>query len=364
MSEEDIRVEPSEVQTTAARVSGSNLVCSFKSAQSVLYEGDTVVNTSATVGTSLENKNENQIAIILGYFEGEEYVKEQLYSIFKQTHKNFHLFLCDDCSEVPFSFKGLNLKGEQLSKLSVGRRIKNIGYAANFLNALEGVGRSFRYFAFSDQDDIWYESKLQKAVAELAQIPNDVPALYCARTESVDSTCKQTLSYSPRFRKPPSFANSLVQNIAGGNTIVLNRAARDLIAASSLDVTVVSHDWWCYQIVSGAGGIIIYDTEPCLKYRQHGNNLIGANVSWAARFLRIRGLTQGRFRAWNDINSKALLNCKHLLTEETIRTLESFIEARQSHFFKRLILFKRSGIYRQTLLGNLGLLLGVIMNRV
>lgn len=357
---EDIRVELSEGNANASRVGNSDLAFSFKSAQ----DGKPVVKGAMKIGTSLENQNVNRIAIILAFFEGEEYIKEQLYSIFKQTYKDFHLFLCDDCSEVPFSFKGLNLNRDQLSKFSIGRRSRNIGYAANFLNALEGVECGFGYFAFSDQDDIWYESKLQKAVAELAQIPSDVPALYCARTESVDATCKQTLSYSPRFKKPPSFANSLVQNIAGGNTIVLNRAARDLIVASSLDATVVSHDWWCYQIVSGAGGTIIYDTEPCLKYRQHGENLIGANTSWAARFLRIRGLTRGRFRAWNDINSKALLNCKHLLTEETLQTLESFIEARQSHFFKRLILFKRSGIYRQTFLSNLGLLLGVIMDRV
>ena len=306
----------------------------------------------------------NRVAVILGYFDGKSYIADQLCSIFNQSHTAFHIFLWDDCSATPFSFDDINLDTEQLAKISIGVRPENIGFTDNFLNALASINDSFEYFAFSDQDDIWREHKLEKAIAALSAISSSIPALYSARTEIVDVTCSQTLGYSSLFSRPPSFANALIQNIGGGNTMVFNKAAKDLIIASKINALVVSHDWWCYQIVTGAGGCVVYDSEPCLKYRKHGANLAGENISWSARFLRIRGLLQGIFRDWNDINIKALTDKKHLLTKDNVRALNDFTEARKSGLLKRVVLFRRSGIYRQTLFGNLGLLLGILLNKV
>ena len=304
------------------------------------------------------------VAVILGYFNGQSYIQEQLQSILGQTHSAIHVYISDDKSEPGFSLDQLRLSPDELSKISLGVRTQNLGSTNNFLNALANVPDDFEYYAFSDQDDIWHRDKLEKAIAVLQKFPSNKPALYCARTEISNATCKKTLGYSPLFNRPPSFANALVQNIGGGNTMVFNKAAKDLILKSTQDVEVVSHDWWCYQIVTGAGGQVIYDSKPCLKYRQHACNLVGANTGWRARFLRIRELLRGRFREWSDINITALLAHKHLLTIANQRVIEDFIQARQSSLLKRLILFKRSGIHRQTLLGNLGLLLGVFLNNV
>jgi len=307
---------------------------------------------------------ERSVLVVLGYFDGPSYIRDQLRSIVQQTHRAVHIYISDDNSRSPFSLESLDLSQEEVSKISISLRTLNIGCTNNFLKALSNVSDEFEYFAFSDQDDVWHEDKLKKAITALEKPPPQKPALYCARTEIADATCEHTLGYSPRFNKPPSFANALVQNIGGGNTMVFNRAARDLIINAAVDSNVVSHDWWSYQIVSGAGGYVVYDPEPCLKYRQHAINLVGANTSWRARFLRIRSLLQGRFRTWNDINLKALSEHSHLLTADNCKILSDFIEARQSSLIKRLSLFKRSGIHRQTLFGNLGLLLGVFLNKV
>jgi glycosyltransferase involved in cell wall biosynthesis len=307
---------------------------------------------------------ERHVAIVLGYFNGQSYIQEQLQSILGQTHSAVHVYISDDKSEPGFSLDQLRLSPDECSKISLGVRTQNVGYTNNFLNALASVSDDFEYYAFSDQDDIWHGDKLEKAIAVLLKFPSNKPALYCARTEIANATCEKTLGYSPLFNRPPSFANALVQNIGGGNTMVFNKAAKDLILESTQDVEVVSHDWWCYQIVTGVGGHVIYDSEPCLKYRQHAHNLVGANTGWRARFLRLRVLLRGRFREWSDINIAALLANKHLLTIANQRVIGDFIQARQSMLLKRLILFKRSGIHRQTFLGNLGLLLGVFLNNV
>ena len=153
-------------------------------------------------------------------------------------------------------------------------------------------------------------------------------------------------------------------SIAGANIMVFNKVAKDTILKATQNVTVVSHDWWCYKVVSGNGGHIIYVAEPCLEYRQHARNLIGANTSWRSGLLRAGELLRGRFREWNDINLAALSAHKHLLTITNQRMLDNFIKAWYASLLKRFMLFKRFGIYRQTLFGNFGLLLGVFLSKV
>ena len=350
----------------ATRLRSMSHDCEFVAARDYFCADDGDTHNVSLLAERSQNARsaQSRVAIILGYFDGQSFIGEQLQSIIEQTHSALHIYLYDDDSRLRFSPDSFDLDQNSLSKMSVGVRPQNIGFTNNFLNALASVSDEFEYFAFSDQDDVWHEDKLEKAIAALEKAPSEQPALYCARTEIADATCEHTLGYSPLFNKPPSFANALVQNIGGGNTMVFNRAARDLILEATQDATVVSHDWWCYQIVTGAGGHVIYDSEPCLKYRQHDHNLVGANTSWRARFLRMRGLLRGRFREWNDINLAGLSAHKHLLTKSNQRVLDDFVEARQSSLIKRLFLFKRSGIYRQTLFGNLGLLLGVFLNKV
>jgi glycosyltransferase involved in cell wall biosynthesis len=308
----------------------------------------------------------SSVAVIVSYFEGKQYILEQLRSVFSQTHSELHVFLCDDHSsnKLKFVLNSLDLSATELDRLSLSVRPQNIGCTNNFLHSLESIEQPFEYFAFSDQDDVWHPKKLERAISALSKLSKDTPALYGARTDITDFACKEELGLSPLFSKPPSFANALVQNIAGGNTMVFNKSARDLIVASSKNMEVVSHDWWCYQVVTGVGGIVIYDPEPCLKYRQHSNNLVGHNTGWLARFARMCGLLQGKFRAWNDVNLKTLMMHKSLLTKQNQCILKDFIEARRVHLVKRLFLFNRSGIYRQTFIGNVGLFVAILLNKV
>ena len=361
-----LRGEPAERIPSAVHSRGASLDLVFLAAHDYLRYNDVDTRKALQFSECLQNARQTQsrVAVILGYFNGQSFIGDQLRSILYQTHSEVHIYICDDKSESQFSLDDLALDHCALSKISVGIRLHNIGFANNFLNALANVPDDFEYFAFSDQDDIWQEDKLEKAITALEKFPSEMPLLYCARTEIADAKCEQTLGYSPLFNKSPSFANALVQSIGGGNTMLFNKAAKDLILKTTQNVMVVSHDWWCYQIVTGAGGHVIYDPEPCLRYRQHTRNLIGANSSWRARLLRVRGLLRGRFRKWNDINLAMLSAHKHLLTISNQRVLDDFMQARHASLPKRLKLFKRSGIYRQTFLGNLGLLLGVILNRV
>jgi len=320
-----------------------------------------IQSNSSTLDTGLDK---SRVAVILAYFNGQTYVEDQLISINNQTYPATQIYIYDDNSKNKFTLKGIDLEQDFFSKINIIHRIINLGFAENNLRALESIPDDFEYFAFSDQDDIWNEDKLKVAIAALEKIDPDIPALYCARTEIVDNTGGVSFGYSPLFKKKPSFANALIQNIGGGNTMVLNKMARKLVVRASKDVIVATHDWWCYQVITGAGGQVIYDPKPCLRYRQHEHNIIGENMSWGARVLRIYQLLRGDFKERNNVNISALSANMDLLTASNQELLDKFMQARQSSLLKRLVLFKQSGIYRQNLFGNLGLILGVLLNKV
>ncbi|MDH3264993.1 MAG: glycosyl transferase, partial [Paracoccaceae bacterium] len=209
------------------------------------------------------------------------------------------------------------------------------------------------FAALSDQDDVWLPAKLARATDRLAALPEDRPALYCGRTVICDEGLRR-LGLSPLFARPPSFRNALTQSIGGGNTMVLNRPGLALARAAAAEAgRIIMHDWWLYQLVSGAGGTVLYDPEPQLLYRQHRQNQIGSNSSTAARLRRLGMVARGVLRDWNATNIAALRASAHRLTPENRALLEAFAAARAAPFPRRLGAFRRLGLYRQTRGGGL-----------
>ncbi len=166
-----------------------------------------------------------------------------------------------------------------------------------------------------------------------------------------------------RFFRPPSFGNALVQSIAGANTMLFNRAAKRLLEEAG-QVEVTAHDWWAYQLVSGCGGVVGYDPEPQVDYRQHGQNRIGSNKGVRAQVSRIAMVLRGRFSAWNEVNVAALRSARHLLTEEARALIDVFEVMRHGSLMARLKAFATSPLRRQTSLGNLALLLATVLKKV
>ena len=296
------------------------------------------------------------VTILLATYNGERYLAEQLDSIVWQTHTNWTILASDDGSN------------DQTLKILREYAITNVngprkGFAANFFSLIKQADSNSDYYAFSDQDDVWDPDKLERAIRWLKTVPNNEPALYCGRTLLVDEYLKP-FGYSPLFAKPPGFLNALVQNIGGGNTMVFNRAAFNLLRQTQHSYAIVSHDWWAYLLISGAGGHIFYDPKSCISYRQHQANLVGCNSSWISRYYRMRMVFQGRLKSWIDRNNKHLYAVEQLLIPENKHQLEQFNAARHSRLFSRLIKIRQQGIYRQTYLGQLGLLIAAVFNKL
>ena len=323
---------------------------------------DTVRITSLDIVDTHPGDESPHVAILLCTRNGARFLEQQLDSIYAQEHKNFSLWVSDDGSEDTTSQILQQNQAYPEEARFVVKKGPRQGFVKNFHSLICAPEISTNYYAYADQDDVWQPNKLSCAIAKLGKIPGHVPALYCSRTRLIDEN-EIVLGLSPLFPKPTVFANALVQNVGGGNTMVMNKAARDLLCKAG-NVDVVSHDWWAYQLISGAGGSIIYDSYPSVNYRQHDDNMVGSNNDWPSRLYRLGLLLKGRFRSWNTRNTQALQEVQYLLTPENRNILNEFCTARNRWLIPRIRGTIRSGIYRQTLLGNLGLIAAVILKKL
>lgn len=301
----------------------------------------------------------SHIAVLLCTYNGEEFLREQLASLDQQTWPHISLHVSDDGSR-DLTPAILRQTADQWTKGSVtlvdGPRK---GFAENFRSAVVSVDPDHDYYAFCDQDDLWDEDKLSKAVTHLGHDPA-IPQLYAGRTRLIDADGRP-VGFSPLFIRPPGFRNAIIQSLAGGNTMVFNRAALQALKKAAANAPFIAHDWWAYQIISGVGGMVSYDPVPYLGYRQHGGNEIGSNSSLGARVSRFKRLLQGTLREWNSVNLAGLNAIRDDLSDDARSVVAQLETIRASGPVKRVITLHRSGIYRQTRGGQAGLYLAAML---
>lgn len=144
------------------------------------------------------------VAILMATYNGERFLIEQLESFADQTVKDWVLWVSDDGS----SDKTINILKNFADKFPLGKvnivQGPKSGFARNFLSLLDGFNVIAKNYAYADQDDVWYEDKLERAVNYLGRVPMGMPALYCSRTEYVDENLHH-IGYSDDYQKPPIF---------------------------------------------------------------------------------------------------------------------------------------------------------------
>lgn len=294
-----------------------------------------------------------RVDILMGVLNGSAHLPAQLQSLSAQTHKNWALTCSDDAS-VDSSVPLLRAHAAQNAQPLTLTEGPAQGFAANYLSLIRSIPEQPEYVAFSDQDDIWVQDKLAHALAILAHY-GDAPALYCGR---------RWVWYPHRTRSfatekaalPHHFKNALIENVAAGNTIVLNPAAARLARdAAHQTPPVFAHDWWLNLLVSGAGGHVHFDNgSPMIWYRQHAGNAIGAGMGWRHQAKRKFGVLRGHFAQRVDGNVAAMYAVWPYLTDDSKRILDRFESARRAGLRSRLSNLADIAPQRQSRLATLG----------
>lgn len=299
------------------------------------------------------------VAILMAVYQGREYLPDQLKSLIRQSVTNWVLIAGDDGST--------DGSAAYLAEFAATRPAGQVrvvpgprqGAAANFRALLDHVPPEASHIAFCDQDDVWDIGKLATSIIAL---PTDRPAIWCSRVVNCNAELEQ-LSLSPEPRDAPSFRHALMQNMVQGNTLMLNRPAFELVAAAhAVTGPVVMHDWWIYQLITGAGGLVIYDPTPSVLYRQHQSNVVGANRAFRSRFAGLGRMLDGTYQRWSRINLAALQAARGHLTPENRALLDDFANL-QKGLPQRIAAMRHGRFFRHGRFSQWALWVAVLLGR-
>lgn len=206
------------------------------------------------------------IAVVMSTYNGEAHLKQQLDSVLAQDVKNLSVYVRDDGSQDATLALLEQYEGRGDIVLVRG---ENVGVVASFLAIIATVPADVDFVALCDQDDEWHPDKLSRALTVLGQKDNSVPQLYCSEYLFCDADMNP-VGRSQLNRIGVSFPTMLYENMASGNTMVMNRVLVDLINEAGRD-GVYCHDWWI-ALVATALGELTFDDFSSLDYRRTGSN--------------------------------------------------------------------------------------------
>ncbi len=232
---------------------------------------------------------DTKISVILAVYNGEKFLKQQVESILTQTYRNIELVILDDASKDK-SFEIVQALAASDARVKVHRNAKNLGVVANFMKGLSCAQGDL--VCFSDQDDCWRRDKLEILEALIRR--DRQTTLVYSDLEVCDEAleCIRPSFWSvARIRPRKGYLKELavLRNLAPGCSMLFRKEVKDAIIKAPGENPFM-HDHLAF-VVSGGLGSIDYTPEKLVKYRQHGQNNIGAfNPSVFSKTLFIQGL--------------------------------------------------------------------------
>lgn len=204
-----------------------------------------------------------KIAVCVSTYNGEKYISEQLDSVLSQNSVEVDIYIRDDGSsdntvEVLKKYESLYSN----VRLFMG---ENIGFVLSFIDCIKMAGPDYEYYAFCDQDDVWYKDKLSSSLGLIQSVDPDKPALVFSEVDFCDEELNVVnKSQLKRAEIQPSLF--LFDNMCSGNTMLFNNCLRQMILMHDVS-RIYYHDWWAALICAYFGNII-YNEKATVAYRR------------------------------------------------------------------------------------------------
>ena len=218
-----------------------------------------------------------KISIALCTYNGETFLTRQLASIRQQTRTPYEVVASDDCS----SDGTIGILRDFAASVSFPVRITqndhNLGFVANFERAIQLCQGDL--IALSDQDDIWYPTRLERSLQEFTAHP-EVGFVF----SDADIIDQQDQLTGMRLWTNFGFVSKRKEQLLRGDYTVLakNRFVtgatvmfRSRLRQNCLPVGAGwLHDEWLVATAAAVAEVKPIDS-PLIKYRQHASQQIG-----------------------------------------------------------------------------------------
>ena len=250
------------------------------------------------------------VCVMMSTYNGEKYIKEQLDSIFIQQEVEVKLFVRDDGSLD--STVEIIKEYSKRYPVSIYCDGENVGPGESFMRLVYKCANipKIEYYAFADQDDIWFSDKLHIAIEAIKKSGDDKPILYCSNQYIYVDGRNEGIRHKEPQRV--DLISHMTKNTIAGCTFVFNKALAKLVAeVERTDSRIIKyrlHDAWL-MLVAIVCGKVIYDGTSHMLYRIHSENTVGVKeIAISKRLNRLRRY----FMKCDDANLR-LITAKELL---------------------------------------------------
>lgn len=247
-----------------------------------------------------------RIVVLLATYNGASFIGEQIDSIAAQQGVHAVVVMSDDGSRDGTVEIAQRVAADHgLSLTLLPKAAPSGSAAANFFRLFQDADLSNAEFvALCDQDDVWLPDKLARGCTQLTQT--------CSDAYSCNSTAFWPDGTERSIRKdfPQRRFDMLFESASHGCTYVLTGTtargfAQALASMQGKAQSIDFHDWLLYAWCRATGRIWHFDSISCIRYRQSGRNVIGANAGWRASLTRLRLMRSG----WLRRQSLLLADC-------------------------------------------------------
>ena len=316
-----------------------------------------------------KNADNETVAICLAAYNSSLYISEQIDSILKQTDSNWALFIRDDGSddgtdEIIREYQNRN--PDRIVMIDNDGSVRSGSSKQNFACILDWVKKryTFSYYMFSDQDDVWLPTKIERTKTFFREKETSVsePLLVHTDLTVTNPECNVLGESFFRYRslKPEvkDLPHLLAQNNMTGCTMMWNQALNEMVDFTNPGI--VMHDWWL-GLTACCFGRIECLKEATMLYRQHGNNALGATKVNTPSFVikRLGGKGYVKRTIFASVSqAAAFLECYgNSLSEEQKNILKTYAELLSHGKFVRIRIAIKKGYLKQGFLQVIGELL-------
>ena len=219
----------------------------------------------------LQMVNEPMITVVMAIYKPNlKWLKEELESINKQSYRNFKILVWNDCPEDKYNYTAFFKQYLEDIPFEIFKSEQNMGSNGAFERLTMLVDTP--YIAYCDQDDIWYEDKLEVL---LNTIQKEEATLVFSDMAVIDENSKlvshNIAGIRPRQKFYPgrgALEHLLAKNFVTGCTMMLRT---DIAKVALPFPKSVFHDWWL-AVCAAIKGNIAMAPKPLIEYRIYSGN--------------------------------------------------------------------------------------------
>lgn len=262
-----------------------------------------------------------KISIVVATYNGEKFIEEQLNSLVNQTVMPNEIVISDDNSTDSTVDICRKFKNKSTVEVKIFNNKNYHGVTGNFENAAKNATGNIVFF--SDQDDVWYENKIEETLKAFQNYPTCVGVFSNADCVDVNlnklgatfnDSCWPKFKFLPfkedmyLLKSEKYLKSAIAGNILGGCCLAIkNHYLKEMFDFCPYTY----HDNWLSYCMLALGDAVAIN-KSLFAYRLHGNNTVGCNNLLSNR----KGLYKNFIKFKNRVK-----NCKKIYVDEAERAI-------------------------------------------